>query len=177
MNAPVIDTTTAAPTSWVLDFMSCPPPLNAEGRAGWAEVTALQCHVITARLMSENRRLRTERTPFCDKCGAQPCVNPSFCAACQKADAEARTQRERDKTARLRSLMSDSVSLDRAWAELNNNRPTPLVIVEAIKVAVRARGIAALQEPATRARLRSCDVAAAAEFDRWLSNFKQGISR
>jgi hypothetical protein len=86
MNALVPIDTPAEPISWVIDFSECPPALDEKGRAGWAEVTALQCHVIVARLMAVNRRLRAERLPFCSTCGALPCRNPSFCDACRRAD-------------------------------------------------------------------------------------------
>lgn len=61
--------------------------------------------------------------------------------------------------------MSDSVSLDAAWAELNDfrNRPTPKATVEAVVHAVRERGLAALKEPTTVERLKRCDAAARAD--------------
>ena len=31
--------------------------------------------------------------PVCDVCGAQPCVNPSFCGACRQADKRKRRGR------------------------------------------------------------------------------------
>ena len=65
---------------------SCPVPLDDDGRTGWWHVLALQAHVVIVRLAVENRRLRADRLPVCDLCGAQPCVNPSFCAACRVAD-------------------------------------------------------------------------------------------
>src|SRR5262249_5948109 len=70
-----------------------------------------------------------------------------------------------EELARLHRLMSDSVSLERAWAELNDsrNRPTPKATVDAVLFAVRTRGLAALQEPATKARVASCDARARAE--------------
>jgi hypothetical protein len=43
------------------------------------------------------------------------------------------------------------------------SRPTPQVTVEAILVAVRERGLAALEEPATLERLARCDAAAVQE--------------
>jgi len=63
------------------------------------------------------------------------------------------------KTAQLRWLLSDSVSLDSAYRELNTseNRPTPQTIIEAIIWSVRERGVTALQEPANQERLARCD--------------------
>jgi hypothetical protein len=57
----------------------------------------------------------------------------------------------------------------------HTERPTPGVTVEAVRQAVRDRGISALNEPNTRERLRRCDNAAISEIDRWLC--KQGMSR
>jgi hypothetical protein len=56
-----------------------------------------------------------------------------------------------------------------------DSRPTPGVTVEAVKQAVRDRGVSALDESPTRERLQRCDTAAIAEIDRWL--FERGISR
>jgi hypothetical protein len=67
--------------------------------------------------------------------------------------------------------MSDDVSLERAWAELNDsrNRPTPKAIIEAVMHAVRERGVAALKEPVTAERLKYCDAAAKAEIEQRIS--------
>jgi hypothetical protein len=45
-------------------------------------------------------------------------------------------------------------------------RPTPRATVEAVMYAVRARGLRALKEPATKARLACCDAAASAWINR-----------
>jgi hypothetical protein len=45
------------------------------------------------------------------------------------------------------------------------NRPTPNVVVEAIMLTVRERGLVALKEPATVERLKRCDAAARAEIN------------
>jgi hypothetical protein len=79
---------------------------------------------------------------------------------------------EPERLTRLRRLMADNVSLDRTWAELNANRPTPNATIEAVKQGVRDRGLAALKETATRARLAGFGAAARAELDRWLTHFK-----
>ena len=69
---------------------------------------------------------------------------------------------------RLRRLLSNDVSLDEAWRELNapKNRPTPQVTVEAIWHAVRERGLAALKEPVNVERLLRCDAGPKAQIDR-----------
>jgi hypothetical protein len=75
---------------------------------------------------------------------------------------------------RVRRLLSNDVSLDAVWRELNapENRPTPQVTTEAIWLAVRERGLGALQEPATLERLARCDQAALAEIDRRINRLK-----
>jgi hypothetical protein len=69
--------------------------------------------------------------------------------------------------ARQRRLMSDNVSLNAAWTQLNNfrNRPTPRATIEAVMHSVRERGLAALKEPATAERLECCDATARAEIN------------
>jgi hypothetical protein len=71
--------------------------------------------------------------------------------------------------------MSDSVSLDAAWAELNDarNRPTPKTTIEAVMHAVRERGLAALKEPVTAKRLESCDAAARGEIEQRIANLRK----
>ncbi|HEY7243371.1 MAG TPA: hypothetical protein VH678_05750 [Xanthobacteraceae bacterium] len=72
------------------------------------------------------------------------------------------------KLAQLQLFMLPNVSLDRAWNQLNNpkNRPTPQVTIEAIWIAVRERGLAALKEPDMEERLSRCDTAARTEIER-----------
>jgi hypothetical protein len=116
----------------------------------------------------------------CSICGAEPCINPSFCRACRNADkrkargdfphyieSDRLSHIESERLERLRRLMSSSVSLDAAWAELNGarNRPTPKATIEAVMYAVRERGLAALKEPTTAERLERCDAAARAEIN------------
>jgi hypothetical protein len=73
---------------------------------------------------------------------------------------------EREKLRRLRRLLDDSVSIDRAMREIGADRPTPQMTVEAVLFASRARGLAALTEPDTQERLARCDAAAIAEINR-----------
>jgi hypothetical protein len=76
---------------------------------------------------------------------------------------------ELERLKRLRRLMQPpGVSLEQAWNEINDprNRLTPNVMVEAIMLAVRERGLAALKEPATVERLERCDAAARAEINK-----------
>jgi hypothetical protein len=66
----------------------------------------------------------------------------------------------------LRRLTDDSVSIDRAYREINANRPTPQGTVEAVLFAVRERSVKALAEPVNQERLARCDAAAIAEINR-----------
>jgi hypothetical protein len=72
-----------------------------------------------------------------------------------------------DRLRLLRRLLNPSVSLERAYSELNNpcRFATPQVVVEAILHCVRERGVAALKEPANIERLSRCDAAAKAQID------------
>jgi hypothetical protein len=109
----------------------------------------------------------------CRTCGVDPCVNRSFCSASRRADVElaaqrkAGCQRESMEVLRARRLLADSISLERAWHELNDhhNHPTPQVTIEALMHCVRQRGLAALKEPANVERLARCDAAAKAQID------------
>jgi hypothetical protein len=68
---------------------------------------------------------------------------------------------------RARRLLHDYVSIERAWAELNDprNHPTPNVTIEAIIYSIRERGLAALKEQANVERLSHCNAAAKAEIE------------
>jgi hypothetical protein len=55
-------------------------------------------------------------------------------------------------------------------------RPTPKSTIEAVLHSVRARGIAALKEPANRERLSRCDRAARAEINKRISNITKEIA-
>jgi hypothetical protein len=92
--------------------------------------------------------------------------------ACEIADAMARKVKPDPQTERRRALMDDSVSLEGAWAEINSNRSTAEASVEAVKQAVRDRGMEALKEPATRNQLQQCDEAAHAAIDKWLTDYR-----
>jgi hypothetical protein len=73
---------------------------------------------------------------------------------------------EPERLRRLRRLLDDSVNIDRAYREINANRPTPQVTIEAVVVAVRERGVKALTEPDMLRRLGGCDKAARDEINR-----------
>ncbi len=77
---------------------------------------------------------------------------------------------------KLRRLLDDSISIDRAYREINANRPTPQTTIEAVIVSVRERGVKALSEPDTLARLAGCDEAARAEINRRVASLARGAA-
>jgi hypothetical protein len=89
----------------------------------------------------------------CPVCEREPCFSTSFCELSRESDARTSGRRE-----------------------VSRPRPTPLMLVEAIKQSVRDRGIAALKAPATRERLSRCDDAARMEIDRWLQQRKRAAA-
>jgi len=108
----------------------------------------------------------------CVTCGAAPCVNPSFCAACREADrCKACGERPRyidgwgDRPTNIPHDW-DALSIDQLWYLLNRERPTPKTTIDAIMYSVRERGLAALKESANIERLQRCDDAAKSEINR-----------
>lgn len=103
---------------------------------------------------------RPVRQPACPTCGE----SSYFCRACRDADArKARSEKPhyvdasllREPPHDLRTLLDRSVSLQRAWAELNR-RPrvaAPRATVEALLYELRTHGLAALERPSCRRRL------------------------
>ena len=67
-----------------------------------------------------------------------------------------------------RRLSANWQSLGAIWDRLNDpsRHPMPAVTVEAVMYAIRARGLAALKETATKERLSRCDRAARDEINR-----------
>jgi hypothetical protein len=100
----------------------------------------------------------------------------AFDRLCLAADRKAAVRKKNPKLKRLRELMADDISFERAWHELRDQRPTPEMTIEAVKQAVRSRGVAALSEPSTRDRLQKCDADARKRFDVWLTDFKARIA-
>jgi hypothetical protein len=84
-----------------------------------------------------------------------PCHNPDFCKLCRAADRAARRRNAHDdpKLERLRRLLDDDVSLERAYVVLNGAAEAPAVTVEALMYGLRERGTKALAEPDTKRRL------------------------
>ena len=65
------------------------------------------------------------------------------------------TEIEPQRLTRLRELLANDVSLDRAWRELNerSGRPAPQVTLVALLYVLRREGLAALENPSCRRRL------------------------
>jgi hypothetical protein len=73
---------------------------------------------------------------------------------CREADQRARQQPPNARLKRLRRLLEDNVSLERAWTELNQvTEGAPEPTIEALMYLLRSRGVKALEEPDTKRRL------------------------
>ena len=113
---------------------------------------------------------RVEPCPVCEHCficGCAPCGTPGFCEMCREVDRKAAAQRRREHD--LPQGWED-MSLGALWERLNDPRRTTQSTIEAILVAVRTRGLAALREPANIERLRRCDAQARAEINRRIAS-------
>jgi len=91
----------------------------------------------------------------CSVCGAEPCINRSFCRTCRDADRR-----------RTRSKQHNG-------ERLNDARPTPQATIEAVMHAVCERGIAALKEPMTTERLERCDATAKMEIEQRIASLRK----
>jgi hypothetical protein len=95
----------------------------------------------------------------CSVCGAEPCINPSFCKTCRKADATLAAER---KAGRQR----ESATGSRAAG----------TTVEALAFQLRA-GADALREPSTQRRLSELDQAQMREVAQRLTKPRWGKSK
>ena len=100
----------------------------------------------------------------CASCGRRVCTTPSFCAVCLAADQKADGRKLPDH---IPANWDDpDVSLNSLWSRFNGERrSTPQSTIEALLCCVRARGSAALREPANIERLAQCDERARREID------------
>jgi hypothetical protein len=117
--------------------------------------------------------LDAARTMMAIAIGEEVSIMDTFDAACRRADRKAASQPRNEGLERLRRLLDADVSIERAWAELNGNRSTAEATVEAVKEAVRSRGVSALDESATRERLARCGAKALNALDDWLIDFEK----
>jgi hypothetical protein len=121
MNAPISTFATLLSTG------SCPADWRAYWRVhgtSWRSLIELHFEICD--------RLRATSSLWGSSC-CTPCINPGFCALCRDADRhKARSEQPRYSTpvrpidwsdsphlAFLRHLMSENVSLERAWDEIN----------------------------------------------------------
>ena len=101
----------------------------------------------------------------CVTCGADLCVNPSFCTACRDADQrKARGEHPRHIDPAMWKHPPyqrdwENMSLEQLWHLFNRERPIPQSTIEAILHCVRERGLAALNELENLERLAHCDAA------------------
>jgi hypothetical protein len=77
---------------------------------------------------------------------------------------------EPQRLVQLRCLMAPGFSLERAWHELQRNRPPPKATIDAVVQAVRERGLKVLDEPSTARRLAACDANARSEITKRISS-------
>jgi hypothetical protein len=80
----------------------------------------------------------------------------TFAAACEAADAKQASKSPDPHLDKLRQLMADEVTLDRAYSKIHREHfrgRAAARTVEALMLSLRERGTAALAEPQTRRRL------------------------
>jgi hypothetical protein len=99
---------------------------------------------------------------------------------CRRADAKRAAERQHGSAdmLRLRRLLDDNISLERAWAELNQGRraDAPQATVEALLFSLRD-GIAALGQSETVHRLSELSPAQLREVAVRVQKFKPEISQ
>ena len=82
-----------------------------------------------------------------------------------------------NRSLKMRRLLSDSASLDRAWYELNRRDCAAPATVEALMFSLRSRGVGALGESDTRRRLSELNAAQLREVALRLRKLKPKIAR
>jgi hypothetical protein len=96
-------------------------------------------------------------------------------AECHRGQSGRLPDIEPKRLARLRRLMADSVSLERAYHEVGRDSPTPAVTVQALMFSLR-RGVNELTQPDTLRRLSQLSQAQLLEVCERLQNFKPSIA-
>jgi len=120
-------------------------------------------------------------TRTCRMCGRSPCINPSFCAACRRAERELAADRKagrlQESPGTLRARLAQDVTLEQAWCALNNRRGhAAATTIEALAYQLRA-GPGALREPSAQARLAQLDERQVREFCKRLMKERWGLSK
>jgi hypothetical protein len=148
---------------WTLRLKS--PPSPEEWDESWKSA---------ARSYHEERKHSDKKTP----------IPPTSCRDFEQkvewyAQQEAQRRQNDPDLQRLQRLSDESVSLDRAWQELNrpDRFPTPQVTIEAIWECAREQGLDALSKPKNKQRLDSCDGRARAELARRIENLRARTPR
>jgi hypothetical protein len=99
----------------------------------------------------------------------------TFERACREADRRAAARPQDPRLKRLRRLLEDDVSLERAYHELMRNRPAPKATVEALVYSLR-RGITELTRPDAPRRLTELAADQVKTICRRLQNFNPEIA-
>jgi hypothetical protein len=103
----------------------------------------------------------------------------TFAAACQAADEKQAARPSDPHIEKLRQLMDDKISLERAWREINAAHLVGRAAnftVEAVMLGLRERGTAALREPKVRDRLAQLSEAQLIEVGDRLQRLKPEIA-
>jgi hypothetical protein len=108
-------------------------PAVAAGDTGWS-ATIDACHGLLAIALGTNN------------------MDDTFERACGGADRKTAARAQDTRLTRLRRLLEDDVSLERAQHEILRARPAPEAFVEALVYSLR-RGIDKLAQPDTQRRL------------------------
>jgi hypothetical protein len=117
---------------------------------------------------------------ICPTCDSDPCRNPTFCAACRKADAERAKQTESGDVLRNRRLLElpEHTSFEAIWRELNTIKGRAAAsTVEALMLGLRERGTAALSEAKVQRRLFELSDQQVIEVGNRLQKLKPEIAR
>jgi hypothetical protein len=99
----------------------------------------------------------------------------TFERACRKADCKAAARLRNPRLERLRRLLEEDITLDRAYHEIMRNRPAPEVLVEALMFSLR-RGVGELTKPDTQRRLSELSEDQLLAVCQRLQNFKPNIA-
>jgi hypothetical protein len=98
----------------------------------------------------------------------------TFEEACDWYEAQAARRPRDPQLERLRQLLKDDVSLDRAYNDLSSprSRPTPATVVEAVVLSVQKHGLEALDHPVNVDLLLRCDKVAKVEINQRIAKLR-----
>jgi hypothetical protein len=101
----------------------------------------------------------------------------SIAAACRKADEKRRSQPPDPRIEKLRRLKANDVSIERAYAEINERNGAAASTIEALMLGLRERGTSALRELKLRGRLAQLSEMQLVEVGDRLQKLKPEIAR